>query len=256
MARVTAEEAAQIINSDRKIGRQGRLLPPTLSIISRFMQDNVLHVCNVGPWAHALERPSLSVYVPGYNPEKDKEKAGYSKSAPFPVIHRFASIQDEDQMKWNEDEGRTVLLDLIGIGWGLPRNQALTRYGVFVPEGKFPVAHEIATANAALDQYADFLIDEARTAFDQGIKEWNHVKNPDGRHLWAARKKGINEKWVTNTHTAEAVRCKKCGRANSSEIAVCPCGMIINEQLYREITIEQNAIVERLGFPGQPRGKG
>ena len=148
---VTFEEARQILAQDERVGRPGYRppLPPTLAMIRDISEANAVKVCNVGPWEHRLERPSMSVVVPAYKPDQDAAHKGYAESKPFPGIHQFAKqISDGEDVAytWCQDEGRAALRDLIGIGPGMPMNRSLVHRGVFVPAGPVPTPEEIKTA--------------------------------------------------------------------------------------------------------------
>ena len=239
---VTFEEAGQILKQDPRVGRPGirRTLPPTLLSIQRMMVENSILVCNVGPWNHICERPSLFVLIPAYDPAKDEKKLGYSAADPFPAIHRFAKIVSEDEMGWCEDDGRTVLRDLIGIGAGMPASRSLVHRGVFIPEEKLPNREEIAQANGRLDEYTEYLIAEARDAYDAGPVQRKAVIGDE--HIWAGRRRGLNEPWLTYKHTEKSVRCQNCGTWNPQGIARCSgpnCGHVIDFELHFKLEAEQ-----------------
>lgn len=241
---VTATEArAEAANWNQQFSN-GRLLPPTLARIQKMQRDEVFAICNVGPWPYILERQGLSIFIPAYDPEQDTEGLGYAKSEPMPDVRREAKIINESEFGYFEDDGRQVALDMIGIGFGLPRQQALDRYGVFVPAGKEPTKHEIAEARRRLDIYCNELIEEARVEFDKGRENWSKVRND--RHLWAARERGIDEAWVNLETTDTAVRCDSCGKRNPKGIAKCQCGNIINFELYKSIALRQKRQMEEL----------
>lgn len=245
------DEATRIINAEqRKLNT--RHMPPTILRIMELMKKETLHICNVGPWAHQLERPSISVFVPPYFREQDKAGMGYVNSTPFPIIHRFARIMDEHEMTWGEDDGRFVLRDLIGVGYGMAANASLLRYGVFVPGDKEPTPTEIVAANAKLQTYLDELIAEARDAYDAGPAERKAVITKDSHHMTAARIRGIDEKWVHHNHTQESVQCKMCGKFNPAGVAKCQCGSIIDVDLYRKLMAEQEKMMEEVT---RPKGK-
>lgn len=234
---ISAEEASQIIQKEqRKLN--DRHIPKTPSQISNLMKENMLSVCNVGPWPHICDRPGLYVQIPAYDAAKDPKGLGYAASEPLPSIHRFAKIVDEYEMTWCEDNMRDSLMDLIGVGPGLPRQQALIQYGVFVPEKSLPNAREVGEANRNLNIHIDRLIEEARDAYDKGPEERKSVIDPN-RHLLVARMRGINEPWVHHKHTEQSVRCRNCGQWNPEGVAICKCGIIIDFKLHAEIMEEQ-----------------
>ncbi len=238
MAIVTYEEASQIVSQEQK-KLNSRRLPPTLLMISKLMAEQSIYACNVGPWGHVCDRPSLLVVIPPYDAKADTMKMGYAKSDPFPAIHRFAKIVSEDEMGWCEDDGRTVLRDLIGDGFGLPAGQSLTRYGVFVPADKLPTNQEVQAANKKLDLYLDALIREAKEAYDQGGEARKAIYEPGSRYLEAARMKGVNEAWVVQSAGQQSVQCASCGRFNPAGVAKCQCGIIIDFDVHFRIEEEQ-----------------
>ena len=242
---VTFEEARQILAQDERVGRPGYRppLPPTLAMIRDISEANAVKVCNVGPWEHRLERPSMSVVVPAYKPDQDAAHKGYAESKPFPGIHQFAKqISDGEDVAytWCQDEGRAALRDLIGIGPGMPMNRSLVHRGVFVPAGPAPTPEEIKTANELLDAFADFLIMEARDAWDLGPVARKEVIGAD--HYWAGRLRGLSEQWVNQTTTEKSVRCQRCGTWNPPGIAQCSkCSDIIDFELHFKLQQEQAA---------------
>lgn len=250
MARISAQEAAQIIREEQR-QLTTAVLPPTLARIRDLMKDETFPICNVGPWPYRLERAALHVLVPGYDSKIDPEKKGYAASEPMPCIFREAKLTGgggETALEYGyiEDDGRMVALDLIGVGFGLPPQNSLLQYGVFVPAGKEPTKAEIAAAQKQLINYQDRLIAEARQAFDKSREELGRLMEADrdGRHLWAARQRGVDEAWVHHQHTQESVRCDMCGKYNPSGIAKCQCGRILDFDLYAKIEREQADMME------------
>lgn len=247
MARVSAEEAAQVIQQEQRALNRP-YLPPTLARIQELQKSETFPICNVGPWPHLIERGSLMLVIPAYDAEKDKEKRGYACSVPFPEVFRMSKLiggggnEGPLEYSWIDDDGHQVARDLIGVGFGLPKNNSLVQYGVFVPEGRTPTKEEIAAANRELDLYTGVLIEEARQAYDKGRDEWGKVKTD--RHLWAARRKGVHEAWVTEAHTQQSVLCKACGKFNPPGIAMCQCGTILNAELWIDIQAQQEQIRE------------
>lgn len=245
MAQVSFEEARQILLQDERVGRPGYRppLPPTLAMIRQVAKDNAILVCNVGPWAHRLDRPSISVFVPAYKPDDDKANRGYAASDPFPGIHQFAKqISDGEEVAytWCQDDGRTSLRDLIGIGPGMPANRSLVHRGVFIPEGLSPTRQEIKAATETLDAFANYLIAEARDAWDAGPEARKTTIGED--HYWAGRLRGLSEQWLTHTHTEKSKRCMRCGTFNPAGIAQCSkCSDIIDFELHYSLKQEQEA---------------
>lgn len=250
MAVITADEAAQMVSADQR-KMNARRLPPTLLSIQKLMADQAIFACNVGPWPYVLDRPSLHLVIPGYDAKLDTEKLGYAKSEPFPAIHRFAKIISEDEMGWCEDDGRVVLKDLLGVGYGMPANQSLMRFGVFVPEGKEPTKQEIAAANANLDRYLDELIGEAKDMYDQGGEARKAIYAQGSRYLQAARLRGVNEAWVTQSSAQQSVQCEMCGKYNPSGVAKCACGTILDFDLYQRIQKRQDEMLEQATRPNK-----
>jgi hypothetical protein len=248
MAIVTADEAARIIAQDQR-QLNTRRLPPTLLMITKLMKDQSIFACNVGPWGHICDRPSLHLAIPPYDPKNDPQKLGYARSEPFPAIHRFAKIVDEHEMGWCEDDGRVVLKDLIGIGYGLPMQQSLVRFGVFVPEATDPTPAELAAARANLDRYLDELIAEARDAYDAGPEARKAVITPESRHIQAARLKGINEPWVHHQASQSSKQCEMCGRFNPTGVAKCQCGTILDFALFQKIQKQQEEMLDAATKP-------
>lgn len=259
MARISAEEASQIIRQEQR-QLNAAVLPTTLSRIRTLMKDETFTICNVGPWPYRLERAALHILIPGYDLKIDPDKKGYASSEPLPCIFREAKLtggggESPLEYGWIEDDGRQVALDMIGVGFGLAPQNSLIQYGVFVPEGKVPTRTEIVAAQKQLVGYQDRLIAEARQAFDKSREELGRLMEADRdqRHLWAARARGVDEAWVHHQHTQESVRCDMCGRYNPSDIAKCQCGQIIDFELFTKLAREQNDMMELV--KGDTKGK-
>lgn len=255
MARITADEAAQIIRQEQR-QLNTAVLPPTLKYITKQMKAETFSICNVGPWPYRLERGSLHIIVPGYDAAIDPDKKGYATSDPIPCIFPEAKLTGgggESPLEYSMiyDDGHMVALDLIGVGFGLAPQNSLIQYGVFVPEGKEPTKAEVEAAKRQLIGYQDRLIAEARQAFDKSREELGRLMeaDKDGRHLWAARQRGVDEAWVHHQHTQESVRCDMCGRYNPSGIAKCQCGRILNFDLFAKIEREQAEMMELATAP-------
>lgn len=250
MPRITAAEASQIIRDEQR-QLNTTVLPPTLKRIRDMQRDVTFSICNVSPWSYKLERASLHVLIPGYDKKIDPEEKGYAASEPLPCIFREAKLTGgggESPLEYGfiEDDGRMVALDLIGVGFGLATQNSLVQYGVFVPADSEPKKQEIAAARKELIGYQDRLIAEARQAFDKSREELGRLMEADrdGRHLWAARERGVDEAWVHHQHTQESVRCDMCGRFNPSGIAKCQCGQILDFDLFARISKEQAEMME------------
>ena len=244
---VTAQEAAEALRTEKQAGSQ-RLgyhmhLPPTLARVRRLMREENVFICNVGPWPRLIESATLkSFFVPAYDPKQDTEKLRYVKSAPIPGIFRHAYIANEDSFGYYEDDGKQIALEAIGIGFGLHPMNSIVREGFFVPERDEPTSQERGAARAALSDYIDSLIEEARDAYDKGPEERKAVIGD--RHLLAARLRGIDERWVHHQHTQESVRCSMCGKYNPAGVAKCQCGSILDVELYRKLMKQQKQMLD------------
>lgn len=244
---VTAEEAAVAIRQEKQAGSR-RLgfnmhLPPTLARVRRLQAEEVVFICNVGPWARLIESATLKSFLVGaYDPAKDPRKLGYVKSNPIPGIFRHAYIASEDSFGYFEDDGKQIAQEAIGIGFGLHPMNSIVREGFFVPENDDPTPDEVMKARGALSNYIDELIGEARDAYDKGPEERKAVIGD--RHLLAARTRGIDEKWVHHQHTQESIRCSMCGKYNPAGVAKCQCGSILDVELYRKLMKQQKDMME------------
>jgi hypothetical protein len=221
-------------------GRQingSRQLPQTLSRLRRLQQEETFPICNVGPWPHRIERGTVMVFIPGYDPAKDHEKKGCACSDRLPVIRREARIMNEDEYTFFEEDGRKSAWDYIGVGAELHKYNSLVQYGVFVPAGPEPTHEEIQRAKMELNGCIDRLIEEARDAYDKGPAERKGTISD--RHLWAARQRGVTEPWVTHQHSEASVKCDSCGRFCPGDVAKCQCGNIINFEIEKRNLIRR-----------------
>lgn len=251
MARISAAEADQLVRADlehqRRMGQAN--LPRTPQLMNDLTGKGVFHVCNVGPWAYHVERGPIYLDIPAYDAKSDKGKAGCAMSLPMPAVRQEAKIiggGGEVPLEYGYifDDGRQVALEMIGVGFGLANHAALVQYGVFVPMESLPTREEIGNAGLQLQLYAERLIQEAREAFDKGREEWNRTRSD--RHLWAGRLAGIQEKWVSENHQEQSVRCEMCGKFNPAGIAKCQCGQIIDFDLFAKIERRQAEMMEQL----------
>ena len=249
MARISAAEAEQIVRADldhqRRMGQAN--LPRTPQLLNDLMHKGVFPICNVGPWAYPIERGCIRMFIPAYDPKSDTKGIGCAMSDSLPAVRTEAYITGgggDQPLTWGNyfDDGRIVAMDLIGIGAGLKKENSLVQYGVFVPAGPLPTKEEIAGAVEQLELYADYLVQESREAFDKGRETWNQTRSD--RHLWAGRRRGIQEKWVSEDHQEQSVRCDMCGKFNPAGIAKCQCGRIIDFELYAKIEREQGEMME------------
>ena len=247
MARITAAEASQIIREEQRQLNNGRRLPHTLNRIRVLMAEEFVIICNVGPWEHRRELGCKNFFIPAYDPKADPQKLRYAKSDPIPGVCREAYIATDEQYGYYEDDGMQVAQEAIGIGFGISPMNSLVRFGVFVPAGKEPTQEELQAAREQLSKYYDFLIEEARDAFDKGPEERKAVISD--RHLFAARIRGIDEKWVHHQHTQESVRCEMCGKYNPAGVAKCACGTILDFELYTRIQQKQDQMLEAATRP-------
>ena len=254
MPRISAAEAEQIVRADldnqRKMGQAS--LPHTPKLMNDLTGKGVFRVCNVGPWPYHVERGPIYLDIPGYTASADVDKIGCAMGAPMPAVRQEAKIiggGGEVPLEYGYifDDGRQVALEMIGVGFGLPRHASLVQYGVFVPQGPLPTKEEISEARGQLQAYAERLVDEARTAFDKGRDEWYRTRSD--RHLWAGRLMGIQEKWCSEDHAEQSVRCDMCGKFNPANIAKCQCGNIIDFDLYAKIEQRQAEMLDRATVP-------
>jgi len=261
MARITAQEASQIIQQEQR-SLNSASLPPTLARVRKMMKDETFSICNVSPWPYWLERAALHILIPGYDPKLDLDKVGYATSEPLPCIFREAKLtggggEGPLEYSWIEDDGRQVALDMIGVGFGLSPQNSLVQYGVFVPENAKPTKEEIQAARKQLQSYQDRLIAEARQAYDKSREELGNLMEADReqRHLWAARERGVDEAWVHHQHTQESIRCEMCGTFNPAKIAKCKCGHILDVELYVKLQREQKEMIELAEGEREPKRK-
>lgn len=257
MPRITAMEAEQIVKADLEGQRRRNQanLPSTPQLMNDLTGKGVIRICNVGPWPYHIERGAKYLDIPAYDKANDPQNLGCAMSVPQPMVCQEAKIVGgggEVPLEYSYifDDGKFVAKELIGIGHGLPAHNSLVQYGVFVSEGPLPTKEEIAAAREQLNLYAERLIQEARQAFDQGRESWNQTRSD--RHLWAGRLKGVQEKWVSENHQEESVKCDMCGKFNPAGIAKCACGNIVDFELFAKISKRQSDMLERVEW-NKPR---
>jgi hypothetical protein len=241
MATITAQEAERILSADvKQWNGGGRRLPHTPNRIRLLMAQDVVHICNVGPWERYLDTATFRGTIPAYDRAKDPQGLGYVMGPAIPTVVRTGKIVNEDEYGYVEDDGIQVAEEAIGIGYMMPMRNAIVQEGFFVAKANppNPTKDELRAALAALDEYLNRLIADARDAYDKGPEERKAVISAD-RHLLAARIKGVDEPWVHHSHTIQNVRCQMCGKHNPSGVAKCACGSILNVDLYKQLKKQQ-----------------
>lgn len=240
---VSAQEAAQRVAATAQASSYRNNAPRTLPIIEDLSERTSVYIFNVGPWSFNQSMGSLgNFYIPACLPD-----AEYSAPLKIKGILQEPYPEGDGQMKMlNPEEGRTVAMQILGIGPHLNPRNALIRYGVFLADGPVPTQKELDDARAKLTDYFRALVAEADAAFSQGPKTLNDLlSNGDGRHYMAARKIGrtiAQSPWIGNaTQEVNRQECPNCGEPYRLGIAECPkCGDILDMEKYKAKLARQN----------------
>src|SRR6478736_4700856 len=134
MPRISAAEADQIVRADlenqRRMGQAN--LPVTPQLMNDLTGKGVFRVCNVGPWPYHVERGSIYLDIPAYAPKSDEDEVGCAMSVAMPAVRQEAKIiggGGEVPLEYGYifDDGRQVALEMIGVGFGLPKHSSLAQ---------------------------------------------------------------------------------------------------------------------------------
>lgn len=251
---ISAQEAQRRINQELgdKVGK--RRVPPVLPSVKRLMENETVHVFNVGPWPHPVFMGSLGRYfIPACEEGQPKEwerneanqwvpsdfitdpRNEFAAMKPLPGIVQEPVPTDEKQNHWSQDEGRYVAEQIVGIGIQRPKAWSLERVGVFIADKKVPSKKELADAREELRKYMMSMIQEARTAYGVGPKELESVRRAE-LHDVCARWMNLNdEPWMVHTNPEARQKCPVCSTLTDGGTILCRCGYIFDEAAYAKV---------------------
>lgn len=189
---------------------------------------------SVGPWPLARELGSIGTFRIPACPD-DKE---YVAAAPIPGIFTEPVIVNETTMELRMEPGggQYIAQQVLGVGMFIPKRDSFAPMGVFIgsqvgPNAK-PTKEELAEARQTLNEYFAFLVNEARTAYQN-----NDQKAITDRHRLAARRLKLeNEVWYAARTATARQSCPACGTTCDNGIVLCPnCKFILDAARYEKL---------------------
>lgn len=230
---LTAREAAQHVNETVKGWNNSRRLQPVPASLKKFMDENRLYIHNVGPWSHERSMGSLGTY---YIPKCEDGKAYATMTRELPGIVMEPIPVNESTFSYNQDDGRYVADQIMGVGSFLNPINSLMKFGVFISDFEKPTKEELAAAQVELKAHFENLVSEARRAYEQGPAESEGTIR--AQHRLAALKLNLpDEAWLKNATPTSRQKCPVCGTMAGNEQIMCAsCKYIFDETKYKALT--------------------
>jgi hypothetical protein len=234
---ISAAEAAKNAQAfTRAMNAQRKVLPLAKQIEDLSIATQV-HIYNVGPWDHIRELGSAGTwFIPAC-----KEGMKFARVLPIPGVFSELCVMDEKNMerKLEPGGGRYIAEQIIGIGSHRAPADSLIPMGVFIggeegPKAK-PTDVELKTAVATLHDFYNFLVLEAKLAFEEG-KEKAAMTITDRHRVAAQKLKLDNEPWMTRQIVTGRQVCPACGTPSGENVVLCPnCKFVLNEEKYNAL---------------------
>lgn len=221
---ITAEEVrAQLSQLNNK------KVQPIPEAVKRMAEASSFHIYNVGPYTWIQRMGSMGTWT--IQPAK-WEGNTFIEISPALVVPGLVfetvtvDIDRQEQRPW---DGREFVNDIIGVGKFKSTQQDLTRWGVFVTNGKEPSKKEIETAQSKLMERWAELVTEADGFQAQGP---NALQNITAEHRRAAAAMNVERDW--SKQPKPMIDCPGCGEKIMPGIAVhggrYGCGAILDRK--------------------------
>jgi len=224
--------------------------PEILEEDREFAEENNIYIYNVSPIKHMLQHPLIGkMVIPACEPGEK-----YSKPVVLPGFVFYGVRTEMQEGELRKESGRSVAVDLLGLGPFRNAANSLLRWGVFIaaqdtfdatkvteiktsknasltmPEwvkkgklGTTPTDKELRKANEAFEKTDFELIAEADKYANEGPKG---MENITAQHRDAARRRGQNREWAK---AMEALAdCPGCGDKVRPGVVVHACGAVFD----------------------------
>jgi hypothetical protein len=216
--------------------------------IRSMMDQNRIHIFNVGPWSYTRPMGSLGTFfIPGCSEDDDcSGPLTYQGKPGLPSILPESIVDAVDgrtvTYKWDlTTEGAKLARDIIGVSAFRDSSDNLTQYGVFIAAGAEPTEEEIEAAHDKLNAHYDKLVRYADGAFEVngGMEVGDNGKSYSGitrDHINACRALGLDRPWARKN--AKMVPCEGCGQPVAVDAVRCHhggCGAILDEERARKL---------------------
>lgn len=250
---VTAQQA-EAARKARLSVAQKRKVPDMLGAIAALKASKQYRIFNVGPWAHQVNTGSTGTFFIPANPTEQQCLDQGVKWKPYVEMPRpITAIMDELIIKSEAEydrlmqDGKDFAEQILGLGRGCNPAYALTHAGCFLAEGDEPTKAELHQANLELRGTCSQIVSEIRSVYATDRKLFQQMVRP-ALHYRAAEILNLkNEVWMLDNSPSAQVKCKGCGAMAEGDVAMCPNGHIINQNLYDEFIAEQEKMQAEAG---------
>jgi hypothetical protein len=230
------------IDATRK-GRKGPQPPPELEITREFKKQ-LVHVFNVGPWAHVIPCGSAGTF---YIPACPEGQPYIEMLTPLHVLEEeLYPTRDKREYKRLQDEGRKMAVEILGEGRNQDRKQSKRHAGVFIAAGDTPTEKEIYDANAQLHALCSQMDSYMMQLWDRDRKLAYDVFHPR-TYGAASRVLGLTGKdrpYLAQGAPLSSAKCPACRSAVDPEAAICAnCGGVVNEEAWVAIEARKQQLL-------------
>jgi len=220
--------------------KAGPVAPPELDIMKEFKKQ-LVHIFNVGPWAHIIPCGSAGTF---YIPPCPEDKPYIEMLTPLHVLEEeLYPSRDKKEYKRLQDEGRKMAVEILGEGRNQDRKQSKRHAGVFIAAGEKPTEAELHEAKGYLHVSCSQMCDYMDRLWDRDRKLAYDVFSPK-TYGAAARVLNLSGKpWQAQGEVSTNIKCPACRSSVEPDAPKCHnCGGIVNADAYVAWKIKQDEI--------------
>jgi hypothetical protein len=245
----STEQREQFLPAEQQIGRMirrqakpQRRIPEIPLSIQQYSRERCIQIYNVGPWQHIESKGSWGIFVIPACPEGQPFVRMLPSSPGCPGVpgtwHEFM-IEDDKNMKYEQQDGLFVAEQIVGVGGHMQAGDSLIFKGVFIGSERgpdaMPTASELKAANVALDEYCDYLIQEAETAW---VERRPKDISKDTHHLAAKRRGRMDLQWIRFDQPQAKRECPVCGKLSAIGIIRCECSYKFDPAAWDQLVLD------------------
>ncbi len=231
--------------------------------IRELAMATCVHVYNVSPWKHESPQGSLGTFFIPACPKGQE----FARMKPIPgIVYEvmpnnadMASLRLEtgNEARGGSSGGRYIAEQILGSGAHQDARGSLVRRGVFIGSEVGPNANptkqELAKARATLNEYYNYLVAEARSAYAAGPAMWEAARRDE--HFVAAAALNLeDEPWAKNhTSSIERKKCPVCAQTTDKDAIRCAtagCGYVFDMEAWKRLVASG-----AMGHPPQALGR-
>ena len=215
---VTADQAHAAAKAEQRERNAKQIfgLPPQLQEIIDSRQLKPLRIFNVGHHVWRDRPGGNKFYVINDCPPG----ARYSAPTEIPFVPVYHVAIEMNKMEPRSEDCRAVAMDVLGVGPHKPKDDDLTRHGVFLAAGDDPTEDELAAANAAYEKTDLELIQSADALANDGP---SGLKNITAEMRDACKRRNVVRDWAKAQKAGQ--QCPGCGEMVSTGVKKHPlCG--------------------------------